>query len=103
MRAVSAYTDFEAMPEPVIEERGRERIGTTLNGKYRIDRLLGVGGMATVYAATHRNNKRVAVKMLHPELSVHSGLRSRFMREGYVANAVDHPGAVAVLDDDVTE
>jgi serine/threonine-protein kinase len=91
------------MAEPVIEQRARARIGTTLNGKYRIDRLLGVGGMAAVYAATHRNNKRVAVKMLHPELSVHPQLRSRFMREGYVANAVDHPGAVAVLDDDVTE
>jgi serine/threonine-protein kinase len=91
------------MPEPVIEERARARVGTTLNGKYRIDRLLGIGGMAAVYAATHRNNKRVAVKVLHAELSVHAGLRSRFMREGYVANAVDHPGAVAVLDDDVAE
>jgi serine/threonine-protein kinase len=91
------------MPEPLIEERARARVGTTLNGKYRIDRLLGIGGMATVYAATHRNNKRVAVKVLHAELSVHSGLRTRFMREGYVANTVDHPGAVAVLDDDVAE
>jgi serine/threonine-protein kinase len=91
------------MPEPVIEERARTRVGTTLNGKYRIHRLLGVGGMAAVYAATHRNNKRVAVKVLHAELSIHPGLRSRFMREGYVANAVDHPGAVAVLDDDVAE
>jgi serine/threonine-protein kinase len=91
------------MPEALIEERARGRIGTTLNGKYRIDRLLGIGGMAAVYAATHRNNKRVAVKVLHPELSVHSGLRTRFMREGYVANTLDHPGAVAVLDDDVAE
>ena len=56
-----------------------------------------------MYAATHRNKKRVAVKMLHPELSVHEELRSRFMREGYVANTVEHPGAVAVLDDDVAE
>ena len=91
------------MPEPVIEQRARARIGTTLNGKYRLDRLLGVGGMASVYAATHRNNKRVAIKVLHPELSVHAGLRTRFLREGYVANAVEHPGAVAVLDDDVAE
>ncbi|HEY8040549.1 MAG TPA: protein kinase, partial [Polyangiaceae bacterium] len=91
------------MPEQAIEERARERVGTTLNGKYRLDGLLGVGGMAAVYAATHRNSKRFAVKVLHAELSVHSGLRTRFMREGYVANSVDHPGAVAVLDDDVTE
>jgi serine/threonine protein kinase len=91
------------MPEADVEARARARVGQTLNGKYRLDRLLGIGGMATVYAATHRNKKRVAVKMLHPELSMHTGLRTRFMREGYVANTVEHPGAVAVLDDDVAE
>jgi serine/threonine protein kinase len=91
------------MPEFVALERAHARVGTTIAGKYRLDRLLGVGGMASVYAATHRNNKRVAVKVLHAELSVHADLRLRFMREGYVANTVDHPGAVAVLDDDVTE
>jgi serine/threonine-protein kinase len=83
--------------------RGVERIGTTIRGKYRIDRVLGEGGMAVVYAATHRNNKRFAVKMLHPELSVHEAIRSRFLKEGYVANTVEHDGAVAVLDDDVAE
>ena len=76
---------------------------TALKGKYRLDRVLGVGGMATVYAATHRNGKEFAIKMLHPELSVVSEIRSRFLREGYLANRVKHPGAVAVLDDDVTE
>jgi serine/threonine protein kinase len=91
------------MPDAVIEQRARTRIGTTLNGKYRLDRLIGVGGMASVYAATHRNNKRVAVKVLHAELSVLEEVRTRFMREGYVANTVEHPGAVAVLDDDAAE
>jgi serine/threonine protein kinase len=59
--------------------------------------------MAVVYAATHRNKKRFAVKMLHPELSIRDDIRTRFLREGYVANSVEHPGAVAVLDDDVAE
>ena len=77
--------------------------GTWIRGKYRLDSILGQGGMATVFAATHRNKKRFAVKMLHPELSAHEVLRSRFLREGYVANTVEHPGAVAVLDDDITE
>ena len=81
----------------------RERIGRVLRGKYRLDRVLGVGGMAAVYAATHRNKKRFAVKMLHPELSLHEDIRTRFLREGYLANSVEHPGAVAVLDDDVAE
>ena len=79
------------------------RIGTTLRGKYRLDGLLGVGGMAAVYRGVHRNGNRVAVKLLHPELSTIDEVRQRFLKEGYVANAVDHPGAVRVIDDDVTE
>jgi serine/threonine-protein kinase len=62
-----------------------------------------VGSTAAVYAATHRNGKEFAVKMLHPELSLHSEIRARFLREGYAANALKHPGAVTVLDDDVDE
>jgi eukaryotic-like serine/threonine-protein kinase len=78
------------------------RIGTVLCGKYTIDRVIGVGGMAVVYAATHRNQKRVAIKMLLPGLSVRQNVRARFLSEGYAANTVDHPGAVSVLDDDTT-
>jgi len=84
-------------------QRASARIGAVLRGKYVLDRVLGIGGMATVYAATHRNAKRFAVKMLHPELSLDEDVRTRFLREGYVANKIDHPGAVDVLDDDTTE
>src|SRR5258708_29891152 len=83
--------------------RAQRRIGTVLRGKYRLDRVLGVGGMATVYAATHRNGKEFALKLLHPELALRKDIRARFIREGYVANAVKHPASVAVLDDDVGE
>jgi serine/threonine-protein kinase len=89
--------------EAEILARAAQRVGTVLHAKYHLDGVLGVGGMATVYAATHRNRKRFAVKMLHPEFSVRSELRARFIREGYVANSVAHPGVVAVLDDDVDE
>ncbi len=81
----------------------RERVGRVLLGKYRLERVLGVGGMATVYLATHRNNKQFALKMLHPEISMRENIRTRFLREGYVANSVKHPGAVAVMDDDIAE
>ncbi|HEX4516664.1 MAG TPA: serine/threonine-protein kinase, partial [Polyangiaceae bacterium] len=91
------------MSEPELIKMAEARIGTVLRGKYRLDRVIGIGGMATVYAATHRNKKKVAIKMLHPELSVRENIRTRFLREGYVANTVDHPGAVSVLDDDVAE
>jgi serine/threonine-protein kinase len=83
--------------------RAQTRVGTWIKDKWRLDALLGVGGMAAVYAATHRNKKRVAVKLLHPELSQNGDLRTRFLREGYAANVIEHPGAVSVLDDDVTE
>jgi serine/threonine-protein kinase len=72
-----------------------------LDDKWTLDRLLGVGGMAAVYAATHRNGARAAVKVLHPELARHKEVRERFLREGYAANRVEHPGAVKVLDDDI--
>ncbi|MGO8994195.1 MAG: protein kinase domain-containing protein [Polyangiaceae bacterium] len=91
------------MPDDEVKEMADARLGRVLRGKYRLDRVLGIGGMATVYAATHRNKKRFAIKMLHPELSVRENIRTRFLREGYVANSVDHAGAVAVLDDDVAE
>jgi serine/threonine-protein kinase len=82
---------------------GNERLGTWLRGKYRLDAILGVGGMAVVFAVTHRNGRRFALKMLYPEYSLRGDLRKRFLREGYIANAVGHAGAVAVLDDDVAE
>jgi serine/threonine-protein kinase len=83
--------------------RAQSRVGTILHGKWHLDVLLGVGGMAAVYAATHRNGRRTALKILHPELSLDREWRARFLREGRVANAVGHDGAVKVLDDDTTE
>ncbi len=83
--------------------RAEARVGTTLNGRWHLDKLVGVGGMAAVYAATHRNTKRVAIKILHPEISVDDNARQRFLREGYAANQVGHGGAVAADDDGTTE
>ena len=79
------------------------RVGTVVNGKWHIDERIGSGGMATVYAATHRNGHKAALKMLHTQLSRDESTRARFLREGYVANAVGHPGVVHVQDDGVTE
>src|SRR5882757_1982117 len=83
--------------------RAQARVGTLLNGRWRLDKLVGVGGMADVYAATHRNTKRVAIKILHPEISVDENARQRFLMEGYAANQVGHRGAVAADDDGLTE
>lgn len=87
----------------ILIRRAEARVGSVLREKWTLDHLLGVGGMASVYAGTHRNGKRGAVKMLHLEFSNDADARKRFLREGYVANQVSHPGAVSVLDDDVSD
>ena len=89
-------------PDPLLVAAQR-RVGSTLREKWRLDRLLGVGGMAAVYAATHRNGSRCAIKVLHLAHTGDRDAQSRFLREGYLANAVDHPSVVKVLDDDVAE
>jgi serine/threonine protein kinase len=82
--------------------RAGARLGTVLKGKYRLDSVLGVGGMAAVFVAVHlRNANRVAVKILHRELAFEPSVRARFLREGYAANSVGHPGTVRILDDDI--
>src|SRR5260370_42018765 len=90
--------------DPLIE-RSKQRVGHTLKDKWRLDELIGVGGMAAVYSATHcKNGKRVAVKMLHAELAVGSSeIRGRFLREGRAANTGDHPGAPQIMDGDERE
>ena len=57
-------------------------VGQTLSGKWRVDARLGSGGMATVYAATHRNGMRVAIKLLRSSLARDPEVRARFLREG---------------------
>jgi serine/threonine-protein kinase len=89
--------------EHQIDGDAERLIGRILCRKWRIERLIGIGGMSAVYAATHKNGKRVAVKVLHPHLAGTPRARKRFLREGFLANNVDHPGAVSVLDEDVDD
>lgn len=77
-------------------------VGDTLkNGRWRLDARIGVGGVAVIFAASHRNGQRAAIKILKEQFCDHAELCERFLREGYAANAVGHPGVVTVLDDDV--
>ncbi|MCS7079583.1 MAG: serine/threonine protein kinase [Chloracidobacterium sp.] len=80
-------------------------IGVTLDGKYRLDAKIGVGGFGAVYRATHLNlNRPVAVKVLHH--NVHNTTPEnleRFRQEGVSACSVSHPNAVAVLDFSITQ
>ena len=92
---------MEKVPDELRQEAST-LVGTTLLDKWHLDALIGIGGMAAVFAATHRNGLRGAVKILWAPCSSDAEIRGRFLREGYIANRVDHPGAVRVLDDDTT-
>lgn len=81
------------------EER---RIGSLI-GKWRVDSLLGSGSMASVYAVTHRNGSRAALKILHGQLCTDDAVVERFLSEGYLANVVKHTGIVRVFDDGMTD
>ena len=85
-----------------VHDRSSGWIGAVLADKWRIDAKIARGGVATVYRATHRQGQVAAIKIMHPELARNEEVRRRFLREGYAANKVGHPGVVSVLDDDVT-
>jgi len=85
------------------EQGPTARVGAVIKGKWTVEGLLGVGGMAAVYAASHRNGQRAALKILHAEFAREKTICERFLREAYVSNKVNHSATVQVLDDDMTE
>jgi serine/threonine protein kinase len=79
---------------------GLERfIGEVLDGKYRLERLLGQGGMGAVYLATHLGTERpVALKLITPEFMRNDEFVERFKREARAAGRLRHPNVVDVTD-----
>jgi eukaryotic-like serine/threonine-protein kinase len=81
----------------------KRRVGQRVADRFQIEELLGLGGMAAVYAATDEGGRPVALKILRAELSLIPESKQRFLDEGYLANRVGHPGAVSISEDGVTE
>jgi serine/threonine-protein kinase len=78
--------------------------GTIVAGKYRVESLLGEGGMSTVFRAHHElMDKAVALKWLRPELAVRPEAKDRFMREARASARIKHPNVVDVHDVGVHE
>ena len=72
--------------------------GNTLAG-YRLERLVGKGGMGVVYEAVDlRLNRLVALKLIAPELAQDEGFRRRFEHESQMAAAIDHPNVVPIYE-----
>lgn len=76
-----------------------ELIGAVIHDRYRVDRLLGSGGMGTVYLAEHVLMKKpVALKVLHPEMLHLQEIVARFEREAIAAGRIDHPNVAGATD-----
>jgi hypothetical protein len=74
-------------------------VGTVLGGRYLIERLIGEGGMGAVYQAEHTHmRKRMAVKVLHPEMGALPEVVARFEREAMAAAHIEHPNVAAATD-----
>ncbi len=79
-------------------------VGITLDGRYRLDAVLGEGGMGSVFRAQHlAMERRVAIKLLKPHLTSDATALQRFAAEARRTLRVDSPHAVKVLDFGVTE
>jgi len=77
----------------------RSLIGSTISDRYLIERLLGEGGMGAVYQAEHTlMRKRMAIKVLHPEMTRLPEVVARFEREAMAAAHIDHPHVVTATD-----
>ncbi|MBX3269979.1 MAG: serine/threonine protein kinase, partial [Sandaracinaceae bacterium] len=79
-------------------------LGRVLGATYRVEALLGSGGMGAVYRATHlRTGRPYAVKVLLPEVAVRKDAMKRFRREAEAVGALGHANVVAVHDFDVAD
>jgi len=80
-------------------------IGTTLLDSYKVERVLGEGGMGRIYEAQHTRiaEKRFAIKVLRPELISSSQVRARFQREIEAVARITHPGVLTIIDVGTTD
>ncbi len=83
-------------PEPA---PGDPFLGAVVNGKFRVEALVGQGGMGKVYRARHLTlDREVVLKLLHRAYSSDPQIVQRFQREARAASRLDHPNSIAVLD-----
>src|SRR5206468_9202104 len=91
----------ETNREPGAHNRGTvsSQVGTLLSGRYRLDAVVGSGGMSTVYRAFDTVLERqVAIKLMHREIASHTDQLERFRREARAVAQLNHPHVVGVID-----
>ncbi|MFO8074161.1 MAG: protein kinase [Polyangia bacterium] len=73
--------------------------GRIIDGRYRLVRLIGDGGMGSVHEASHaRIDRKVAIKLLHPDFVANQEALERFSREARAASSIGHPNIVEIYD-----
>ncbi|UQA55873.1 serine/threonine-protein kinase [Polyangium aurulentum] len=88
---------MRAIERPRVDPRGL--LGQVIAGRYRIEDLIGEGGMGAVYRAQHTGmKKRLAVKVLHPEMLGLNEAVERFEREAIAGAHIEHPNVAAASD-----
>jgi serine/threonine-protein kinase len=91
-------------PSSSPDDSGVVAIGSLLDGRYRVDAVLGTGGMGRVYKAEHTGiGRAVAIKVLHARLGGQKEASQRFQREAIASGRLDHPNIVGVSDFGVLE
>jgi eukaryotic-like serine/threonine-protein kinase len=91
--------DPTASPVSPVSDPDDPLIGTIIGDRYRVEKELGSGGMGTVYCAEHvMMEKRVALKVLHPNLAVVGSVMDRFQREAVALSRIEHPNVVSATD-----
>jgi serine/threonine protein kinase len=94
------FADFEPeFVEAVLASDRAQLARDEIIAGFRIERLVGRGGMGVVYEATQLNlNRRVALKLIRPSIARRPEVRERFKRESRLAAAVEHPNVIPVYE-----
>ncbi len=98
-KLATAETHYAADESEAAAEAGEGLFGRVIDERYRIVRVLGEGGMGSVYAAEHlKLGSEVALKVIRPELMKKSDIAARFAREAMASARLNHPHVASALD-----